>query len=146
MPAIRSASRRASDRGTVQNDGQCEEVGLRYWMVDCLDSNGVAKAHMIWDSAGGNLNAVSRQTPTSTRKLARPINRRQAVIMAAHSLRKLPMTSAGDRWRLRNVEFSRTAWHVSCRAPSRRAHVVIDAATGELLSVIGGKVREFPRA
>ena len=125
---------------------KADGIGVRYWMVDCLDTGGVERAHMIWDSQSGNLQTVSRQTPTSSRTLVHPINRRQAVMLAGQSLRNLPIATHGEQWRLKEVEFSRTTWHVSCRTRSHRAHVVIDAATGDLLSVFGGRVSAVGRS
>jgi hypothetical protein len=106
----------------------------RYWVVECVDSQGTAKAHLRIDADSYEILAFSRSEP---------------IIHTPHAVIKVPAKEAVARartylailghradWHLISVDQSNGIWKVDLITGKRRAYLNIDAEDGALRSTL----------
>ena len=106
------------------------------WSIYCEDPQGKTRAFLMMDAATGEPFAIS---DTSTRRPPEPIRlitRREAGQAAKSWMRSLGVSRTAPYWKLISEPLKTSrAWLFTWRAEDRTARVLVDARTGDLITV-----------
>lgn len=126
-----------------QNDGSI----TRYWQADLVDTAGREAGHVTWDADTGEVVMFSRGPRTSAAPGRTPLAPDSADSTAAYWLSAIGWRAGGRQWAREGQPswLGRRNWQTKWKAADRRAWVVVDGRTGELvfarLEVTGGARR-----
>jgi hypothetical protein len=108
----------------------------RVWCVDCLDEQGAQVQYIVWDADSGKVLITSVNAKRS-RPDCKSMSRRSAIHETGYWLRQLGLAESGMGWKLAgDPEQEQTVWTVTCRTSGRRATIVMDRSTGDLISAV----------
>ncbi|SRR5258708_1365906 len=105
-----------------------------FWTVDCYNSNSDL-VHVCWNADSGEMTWVSRQTDEVGPWPPAAISRSSGIRFARYWLLRLEIPKAGENWRVAgSPELVEYRWRINCVSGKRTATIVIDAATGDLVT------------
>lgn len=124
----------APQAATIQmtQDIELDNQTIRY--IRCTDGQGRRLAHLVWDSATGNLLLCTTLEGVRLAEGAnKPIDRAAAEQQARFWVQALGVSSEAAQWQLSGPpEWVSRAWVVRLHGEGKQAHVILNAKTGRL--------------